>query len=53
MLRFHRFTIGHAWCSEYGNAETSEADFHNVMKFSPLHNVHAPASEVCVGLICW
>ncbi len=48
MLRFHRFTIGHAWCSEYGNAEENETDFHNVMKYSPLHNITAPTSEVCV-----
>lgn len=45
MLRFMRFTIGHAWCSEYGNPDKSKEDFDNVMKFSPLHNIRAPTSD--------
>jgi prolyl oligopeptidase len=39
MLRYHRFTIGWAWAVEYGNAETSEADFRNLYGYSPLHNI--------------
>ncbi len=38
MLRFHKFTIGWAWVSEYGSSEKEE-DFENLLSYSPLHSI--------------
>ena len=38
MLRYHTFTIGHAWATEYGRSDKEE-DFKNLIKYSPLHNL--------------
>jgi prolyl oligopeptidase len=37
MLRFHRFTIGWGWTSDYGSAEDAE-QFQTLLAYSPLHN---------------
>ncbi len=39
MLRYHRFTIGRYWISDYGDAEHNAEDFKFLYAYSPLHNV--------------
>ncbi|MGK7958590.1 MAG: prolyl oligopeptidase family protein [Crocosphaera sp.] len=38
MLRFHLFTIGWAWCPEYGSSDNEE-EFKTLLAYSPLHNL--------------
>jgi prolyl oligopeptidase len=38
MLRFHKFTIGWAWVTEYGSAD-SAAQFPVLHRYSPYHNL--------------
>jgi prolyl oligopeptidase len=52
LLRFHRFTIGAAWISDYGDPEDPE-QFAATLAYSPLHNIRFgtryPATLVVTG----
>ena len=39
MLRYHKFTIGWAWASDYGTSEESEEMFKYLLAYSPLHTI--------------
>lgn len=42
MLKFHKWTIGHAWQTDYGSSERSQEEFEYLLKYSPVHNATLP-----------
>lgn len=49
MLRFHKFTVGWGWVSEYGSSDKAD-QFKFLKAYSPLHNIksgaHYPATMI-------
>ena len=52
MLRFHKFTIGWAWVSDYGSPD-DPSEFMTLKAYSPYHNIregeHYPPTMVLTG----
>ncbi len=53
MLRYHKFTAGAGWASDYGTADDSREMFEYIYRYSPVQNVkegiHYPATLITTG----
>lgn len=53
MLRYHQFTAGAGWHTDYGTADDSEEMFRYLYAYSPYHNLQAgtryPATMITTG----
>ncbi len=53
MLRYHKFTIGAVWSSDYGTVDDSEEMFNYLLSYSPLHHIEIgvdyPATLILTG----
>ncbi len=49
MLRYHQFTIGWAWATDYGRSDDPAA-FEYLMKYSPLHNIKDQAYPATIAV---
>ena len=50
MLRFHKYTIGWAWTSDYGSSDDPQ-QFNWIRAYSPLHNVRKGARYPAVMVV--
>lgn len=41
MLRYHKFTAGAGWASDYGTSEESKEMFEYLLGYSPVHNLES------------
>lgn len=53
MLRYHQFTIGRYWATDYGTSEDNDEMFKYLYSYSPIHNIDStvnyPAVLVTTG----